>query len=356
MSASFKSDIDAFENWLRRQCVVVEDDLEHKHKKMRKNAFVFLRATYFRWAKQIEALCPGLKDAPRMLCVGDAHIENFGTWRDVEGRLEWGVNDFDEAASMPYAFDLVRLATSARFTSSRALHGKEAAAAILDGYRKGLAAPRPTLLDEQETWMREHVECSDAERADFWKEVADYPAANPPNRVKLELKRSFPRGVTDVRYAARVKGSGSLGRPRYVGVATWRGGHVVMEAKAIVSSAWDWAHDKKSSPSRLTKIGAGAFRSPDPYAKVEGGYIYRRIAADARKVEFDDDASDRLHMDLIRARGFDLAAVHASVRGKAAAIRIDLQKRRPDWLFVAVQTAAAAVEADYRSWTTQKTA
>ena len=49
----------------------------------------------------------------RVLAVGDIHLENFGTWRDADGRLVWGVNDFDEAAQMPYVLDLVRLAASA---------------------------------------------------------------------------------------------------------------------------------------------------------------------------------------------------------------------------------------------------
>ena len=351
MAASLQSDVDEFEAWLRRQCAVVEDDLEHKHKKMRKSAFAFLRATYFRWARRIEGLCPALGEAPRTLCVGDVHIENFGTWRDVEGRLVWGVNDFDEAAPMPYAFDLVRLATSARLAPSRSLHGKMAADAILDGYRTGLAAPRPTLLDEQETWMREHVACSDEERAEFWQEVDAYPSADPPAGVKTGLKRSFPAGATGLRYAARTKGSGSLGRPRYVGIAVWRGGRVVREAKAVVSSAWDWAHGRTSSPSRAARLGAGKYRSPDPYSKVEGGFVYRRLAADARKVEFADDAGDRLHVDLVRAMGFDLAAIHAADRRKSAAIRADLKKRRAGWLLAATDTAAAAVEKDYRTWT-----
>jgi uncharacterized protein (DUF2252 family) len=55
----------------------------------------------FRWAKRIEKLCPELKDAPRVLFVGDTHTENFGTWRDFEGRLVWGVNEFDEATIHP---------------------------------------------------------------------------------------------------------------------------------------------------------------------------------------------------------------------------------------------------------------
>ena len=51
----------------------------------------------------------------RSLGVGDLHVENFGTWRDAESRLVWGINDFDEACCLPYTQDLVRLAASARF-------------------------------------------------------------------------------------------------------------------------------------------------------------------------------------------------------------------------------------------------
>jgi uncharacterized protein (DUF2252 family) len=83
MAVSFKKENKAFENWLRRRCKVVEGDLAYKHKRM--SAFVFLRATYFRWAKRIETICPELKNAPRVLCVGDIHTENFGTWRDAQG-------------------------------------------------------------------------------------------------------------------------------------------------------------------------------------------------------------------------------------------------------------------------------
>ena len=48
-----------------------------------------------------------------MVAVGDLHIENFGTWRDHDGRLAWGVNDLDEIDLLPYTIDLVRLGTSA---------------------------------------------------------------------------------------------------------------------------------------------------------------------------------------------------------------------------------------------------
>jgi Ser/Thr protein kinase RdoA (MazF antagonist) len=96
----------------REQVHVVEADLRLKHRDMAGSLFAFLRATLYRWSQLWKEVCPDLTDAPRLLAVGDLHVENFRTWRDAEGRLVWGVNDFDEVAEMPYAVDLVRLVTA----------------------------------------------------------------------------------------------------------------------------------------------------------------------------------------------------------------------------------------------------
>jgi uncharacterized protein (DUF2252 family) len=101
-----------YETWLASQMDLVKDDLALKHEKMAASAFMFLRATFYRWMQLWPLICPDLAAAPRVLAVGDLHTENFGTWRDVEGRLIWGCNDFDEAYELPYALDLVRLAVS----------------------------------------------------------------------------------------------------------------------------------------------------------------------------------------------------------------------------------------------------
>src|SRR5436190_8108308 len=102
----------AYEAWLRTQLggEIVDKDLDRKHEKMRATPFAFLRATYWRWAETVLEICGDLGGASKVLAVGDIHLENFGTWRDVDGRLVWGVNDFDEAAVMPFALDLARLA------------------------------------------------------------------------------------------------------------------------------------------------------------------------------------------------------------------------------------------------------
>ena len=160
---TFREDNKAYERWLRRQCKVVQKDLDRKHKRMKdKPAFVFLRATYFRWAHRIEAICPELANAPSVLAVGDIHLENYGTWRDADGRWIWGVNDFDEAARMPYAFDLVRLVTSIQLAPGMKIAHGAIASAVLQGYREGLADPGPVLLDRPgNSWIRPYVNCSD---------------------------------------------------------------------------------------------------------------------------------------------------------------------------------------------------
>ena len=140
--ATIRESAHQYEDWLRKQLHgdVLEQDLAKKHDQMWESAFVFLRATYWRWAETIFDVCPDLAGGTQVLAVGDIHIENYGTWRDGDGRLAWGVNDFDEAAEMPYVLDLVRLAASALLGSGRRrITDEEICAAILNGYPSRIA-------------------------------------------------------------------------------------------------------------------------------------------------------------------------------------------------------------------------
>ena len=361
---SFVKDNEKYERWLRKHCRVVEADLEKKHERMRESAFVFLRATFFRWAKRVEGICADLAKTPPVLSVGDLHLENFGTWRDAEGRLVWGVNDFDEAAVIPYAFDLVRLATSARLAANLPIGNRAIARALIDGYSDGFERPRPTLLDEQERWMRPYVAVTDHGRDKFWHEIdhlpdATPPDATPPDAVKKAVESAgLPEGAVDIRYAPRVAGGGSLGRPRYVAIAEWNGGRIFREAKALVPSAWNWAHNNSSTHSHFLDLANGRHRSPDPFLRVHEGsgvqerFIVRRMAADARKINLDDDADAVNSARMITAMGFDLGAIHAADERGRHAIHRDLDKSRrgDDWLYEAARDVADAVNADYDEW------
>lgn len=354
---SFVKDNAEYEAWLRAQCDVVGNDLAEKHKRMKDSPFMFLRATYFRWAGKIVTLCPELADAPRALSIGDLHLENFGTWRDADGRFVWGVNDFDEAAVMPYVFDLVRLATSIRLAPDRSVSNSKAAEVLIAGYREGLRAPQPALLDEGETWLRSYAIGTDLESGQFWEKLGKtkkYPLIDgkadgkPPRDVMQFLNASLPKGATKIIYRRRIAGGGSLGRPRYVAIADWRGGRVLREAKALVPSAWTYVHG--AQPSGLLKLARGHYRAPDPFLDVRGSWIIRRLAPDSRKIELSEDATTHLKSYLLQAMAFDLASIHAAGSAGVDVLRRDLKKRPNDWLYNAAKIASDSVKKDYQEW------
>ncbi|MGA3212222.1 MAG: DUF2252 family protein, partial [Terriglobales bacterium] len=126
----------SYEHWLAQQTKVVRADLKRKHSFMTEAPFLFFRATFYRWLQLWPQACVEDTRAPKVLGIGDIHIENFGTWRDHDGRLVWGVNDFDEVWQYPYTVDLVRLATSALLAIQAehlSLPGKVACAQIMEG-------------------------------------------------------------------------------------------------------------------------------------------------------------------------------------------------------------------------------
>jgi len=92
----------SYEAWLGKRITLLPADLRRKHAAMAEGVFFFFRATFYRWMQLWPEVCAKECQAPRVLAVGDLHVENFGTWRDVEGRLVWGINDFDEVYELPY--------------------------------------------------------------------------------------------------------------------------------------------------------------------------------------------------------------------------------------------------------------
>jgi hypothetical protein len=343
-----------YESWLRKQLGkdLVAVDLADKNRLMKDSAFVFLRGTYWRWAEIILEVCPDLAAAPAVLAVGDIHLENFGTWRDVDGRLVWGINDFDEAAPMPYAIDLVRLAASAALASG---NGKSALAkvsdAILEGYANGLAAPNPVVLDRDWKQLRSQVVVSDEARQKFWKKIDAREAERAPERFRKALREAMPEPGLSFDTARRIAGTGSLGRPRWIGVAEWRGAPVVREAKALLLSGWTLAHGKANEPIRAGDIASGRYRAPDPWYRVKNGIVVRRISPNNRKIEVGTKKTDPLlGSSMLSAMGLALANEHLGTGDAKAAIDRDLKARKSGWLADRAGTAAAAVLEDFKAF------
>src|SRR6202046_3779038 len=193
-----------FEEWLGHRTELVKKDVHLKHVNMRSAVFPFLRATYYRWAQIWPKICPELAKGPHVLAVGDLHVENFGTWRDVEGRLIWGVNDFDEAHPMAYANDLVRLAVSAHLAVEAGrlpLKREDICDAMLEGYRAAvLAQGRAFVLGEQHQWLRLVAEGGLRDPVRFWRKMDALPTlrAGAPVSAVDALEHLLP--AAGIRY------------------------------------------------------------------------------------------------------------------------------------------------------------
>jgi uncharacterized protein DUF2252 len=380
----------AYDRWLVKQLGgdVFRHDLASKHEKMADDPFQFLRATYWRWAETIFAACPQLKGAPQVLAVGDIHVENFGTWRDREGRLVWGVNDFDEAARMPYPLDIVRLAVSAVLAHVRGITARAVCTNILKGYSRGLADPKPFVLDRHSEWLRDTVVVTNDQRKDFWKKFdptkinakaksknkkkkgknkkKKWPKVRPARKMRRRYRDAIDAAKPDsaivFEYFERTAGTGSLGRPRYFGVGHWRSDLVVREAKAMVRSSWTLAH---RGPHRLRceEIAAGRFRCPDPFYHLRGRVLVRRLTPNDYKIEATPKlkkaeadshralpTSVLVNPKMLEAMGRDLAAIHRGTPGRRKAISADLVQRKANWLLAAVTAARNSIEAEWSEW------
>jgi uncharacterized protein (DUF2252 family) len=342
----------SYEAWLASQTAIVPADLTRKHKRMRESAFVFLRGTFYRWLQQWDAICHNEQNAPIVRAVGDLHLENFGTWRDTEGRLIWGVNDVDEVCDLPYTNDLVRLATSAALASRErhlSLSMREICSAVLEGYAASLKrGGRAIVLAEKRAWLR-RVALSDLrDPVAFWRRMrALAPATGEAPHDAL--RALMPNRRVSYKVFERVAGVGSLGRRRVVALADWTGGLIAREAKALVPSAAVWAGVKTRASTTPQSVLRRAVRVRDPYWAVVGPWIVRRLAPDCSRIEVEDLPAKRDERKLLRAMGWETANIHQGSTVKT--IARDLKSRGPHWLRRAAFEMTDAVVADWQRWT-----
>jgi len=347
-----------YESWLSRHLRLLPEDLELKHQHMRTEVFPFLRATYYRWAQIWAEICGEAARAPKVLAVGDLHVENFGTWRDVEARLIWGINDFDEAWPLPYTNDLVRLATSALMGGLTCDH-QLGMHTVLKGYLEcAQAGGRPFTLAEHHPVLRQMATARLRQPEAYWDKLHGLPVVKepPPAGAIKALDRMMPERGLNCRIAHRVAGLGSLGRERYVAMADWRGGSVAREAKALAPSACVWAaKGKGTAPIHYEEILERSVRCRDPFVRFQKRWIVRRLAPDCSRIELSALPEERDELRLLHAMGWETANVHlGSV--KARVLVDDLRKRPKGWLLAAARKMEKAVKQDFGEYSGARSA
>lgn len=126
--------------------------LAMKMAKMAQSPFVFLRGTCHLFYDSLPDH-PILRSAPLAWCCGDAHFENFGSYKGNNRLVYFDINDYDEAALAPAGWDLVRLLTSIQCGADvlKATPGQALAASesCVNAYCTAMAGGKPLWVERE---------------------------------------------------------------------------------------------------------------------------------------------------------------------------------------------------------------
>lgn len=225
--------------------------LSLKYRAMRGNAFAFLRGTchlYYRdlWREPLPFR------SPTTWISGDLHLENFGSFKGDNRLTYFDVNDFDEAALAPCAWDLARFLASVLIgAETLGLHASQAltlchrflntyAGALRDGKARWIE--RATAEGMVKDLLRAVRKRKRADLIEGRTRKAPNGArallidgeralkASQDNRAKVVAAlREFARHQADPKFfriidvARRIAGTGSLGIERYAILVQGRG-------------------------------------------------------------------------------------------------------------------------------------
>jgi Uncharacterized protein conserved in bacteria (DUF2252) len=349
----------SYENWMRGCAPIIKHELRDKHSKMRKDPYQFLRGTYYRWAELWRQFSQDSVQTPTVLAVGDLHIGSYGTWRDAEGRMCWGVDDFDEAWPLPYTNDLTRLAASvkiARKLGILKIRTKAACEVILRAYEGALQKGGcPIVLAEEETHLEKLGIRALKPPKSFWQKLKAKPPlrGSLPGDARKALEQTLPVPGLKYRVVRREAGLGSLGQLRFVAIAEYRGGCIAREAKKLLPSANLWLSGRISHRQLYyLKAIRSAIRSPDPYQTTVGTWLIRRLSPDSNPIEVENLDKERDEEILLGAMATEAANVHLGNRRSTRPILRNLRRRKTDWLHKDAKTMARIILSEWKEYRT----
>ncbi|GGO89290.1 hypothetical protein GCM10011584_18360 [Nocardioides phosphati] len=341
----------AYDGWLAGQIPVVAADVARKHEELATDRLRFLRGTYYLWLVRVAEQVPWVLDTVRLPVVGDLHVENFGTWRDVHDTPRWGVNDLDELARGPWLLDLLRVAVSAQVAPHVKVADDDVCDLLLAAYADARPAAGIELAGKDAKHLRPLLpEPPDADR--FYRRLLKGATAAVPAAVAKASAATAPPGWEPT-WHVHAAGTGSLGHRRIVGVGkaadgTWH----AREAKETGPGTAVWAATQVDG---MPEPDAGLFArttkqlgcSPDA-VRVDGWQV-RDLAPDLARIELSGlrrKDGGRL-LGSMAAATVDVHGVDASAQEKA---RAEAHALDPHRFREAVGTMHQVVLADHASY------
>ena len=305
--------LDAYDAWLGRHCAVIPATLARKRTLMAADPFAFLRGTAFRFAGAIrraaaEAGGDPLRAILRRRASGEfRHLAGCRRTPGL-GRQRPGRGGHPALRRRPRSAGDQRPAGAAPHRSAFAGYRGDTAARLCRGTWPARAPS---------CWTRRTRCCAPSSRPTrrrvppsgrSWR---GWSRRLRPVEWQAALKAALPAGAGPARFAPREAGLGSLGRPRFVAIAEWRGGQVVREGKARVASAWVQAGFPGAVALDVAQLATCANRAPDPWFRLLPGLAIRRLAPDSRKLEAPSGDPGAL-LTLLEAMGGEIGNLHAA--------------------------------------------
>ncbi len=371
--------------------------LQMKLARMRANPFVFLRGTCHRF---YDRLPKGelFSKAPGAWLCGDAHLENFGTYKGDNRLAYFDINDFDEGALAPVSWDLVR------FLASILLAGETIRATANESIvlcRKFIEGYADTLASGKACWVEREtsqglvrdllLEIEQRRRVDFLDKRC--ASKGKQRSIRCDGKRALPVTLTQrgqvtqliegfaktqpdpaffsvIDVARRIAGTGSLGVDRYAILVQGKGspdGNYLLDLKMAMPSevarhsparqpAWKSEAQRVVAVQRRMQAVSMAFLNPLEWQ--QSSYILRalqptedRVALDGAGVALDDIQR------VIGTMGHVMASAHLRSSGRQGSAIADeliaFGEARTHWsdgLIEAAQACADDVAADWRAY------
>lgn len=346
---------DAYEAWLASAIELDPAELARKHAEMAEHEYRFLRGSYYLWLVRIGELVPETLAGLSAPLIGDLHVENFGTWRDVDQRRRWGVNDFDELAVGAVLPDLVRLATSAVLAPHIAAADKDICDLVLTSWSEATPGVSVDLAEKGASHLLALVPpFDDAEK--FYADLAEGSLVQPPAEVVSATMAVAEPGWRPT-WHRHVAGTGSLGHRRVVGVgAAADGGTHAREAKQLGRGTAHWVRSTTPglpwpTPSEgiYDRVRAG-IEGPAAATRVSGWQV-RDLAPDIVRIELAGLA----HHDterLLRAMARAAADVHGCGSTSFEDLVEDVGRFGKAAFRDAVQTMVASTQRDFAAYRT----
>ncbi len=373
--------------------------LRMKYRAMRASPFVFLRGSCHRFYESLPAA--DLPASPLAWVCGDLHLENFGSFKGDNGLVYFDINDFDESALAPAAWDLVRLLASVQVGATtlklRPREARQLSRVFLDAYADALAlgevrwVERDTAEGLVGALLRD---LRDRTRTDLLDARTELRGRKKPRRVlRTDGKKALPASpaqheraaqlvndfaqtqeypgffkVLDV--ARRIAGTGSLGVERYVVLIKGKGspdGNLLLDLKQVHASSLlphlkgiaqpAWASQAQRAVALQQRVQAVSAALLQPLRAGRHGYVLRALQPSEDRVTLDRSAQKLKALEqVLRTMGRIVAwgqLRSAGRQGSAIADELIAHGHERRWhqpLLDAAHEAAAQVEHDWKRY------